>query len=173
MLHFHVVATGLSPLGFVCSSVPLPLFFLVVSRVSLECFSWRTGTGLQSMWQHFPRFCVYLYICLCIHLSINVCVLYVMHIILWYVLYIYMSTYKVNIIILISQKKLSLKEDMSFPQGHWTCTCWSRDWNLWLCFLKSQAEETTPGNLSENRVTVRPQRTTANLSLKSHISVLL
>lgn len=29
-----------------------------------------------------------------------------------------MSTYKVNIIILISQKKLSLKEDMSFPQGH-------------------------------------------------------
>lgn len=28
------------------------------------------------------------------------------------------SPYKVDIIILISQKKLSLKEDMSFPQGH-------------------------------------------------------
>lgn len=53
-------------------------------------------------------------------------------------------------IILISQKKLSLKEAVSFPQGHSTYTCWSQDWHLCLCFSKSQAKETTPENLSEN-----------------------
>lgn len=172
LLRFHVEAVGLSPSGFICSSVPFLLFLLVHEQRPTCVLQLRDLKGITQCMTAFSYFlpvtcrflCPSIHLCMCLinntYCYIVMC--YTCHVCL------YGGHYYPHF-----QKKLSLKEDMSFPQGHSTCTCRSRDSNLCLYFSKSQAEETTPWNLWAQSDRVGPQRTTANVPLKSHISVLL